>query len=121
MRTRHDGGPDARRERGLRERYGITSVEYEFLLGKQGGRCAICQRLPRTQRLAVDHDHTLHGKASVRGLLCMTCNRSLEYVVGAHERVALLHEEGRCACAHCRYWNDPPAMIRGRVVAGTPS
>ena len=105
----------------LKDRYGITLSQYDTLSDIQGGRCAICQRLPRTQRLAVDHDHTLHGKASVRGLLCMTCIRSLEYVVGAHERVALLHEEGRCACAHCRYWNDPPAMIRGRVVAGTPS
>lgn len=56
-------------------RFGMSVADYNTLLKKQGGRCAICQRRPKTRRLAVDHDHSLKGRASVRGLLCMGCNR----------------------------------------------
>lgn len=56
-------------------RFGITPKEYDALLKRQGGRCAICLRKPKTRRLCVDHDHALKGRASVRGLLCMGCNR----------------------------------------------
>ena len=58
----------------LVRRYGITSADYEKILKSQGGRCAICGRLPRTRRLNVDHDHKT-GK--VRGLLCYTCNKKV--------------------------------------------
>lgn len=56
------------RHRGYVERtYGISGEEYEALLTWQGGRCFICQEMPRSQRLAVDHDHVT---GAVRGLLC---------------------------------------------------
>src|SRR5690349_25055115 len=46
------------RHRSMIERtYDITGEEYDSLLDWQGGRCYICQQMPRSQRLAVDHDH----------------------------------------------------------------
>ncbi len=57
------------------KQYGITLEEYEALLEKQGGVCAICEKVCSSGRnLAVDHAHTV---GIVRGLLCMKCNRSL--------------------------------------------
>lgn len=58
----------------LRRNYGIGLDEYNEMLEKQGGRCAICLCRPRTRNLAVDHDH-LTG--ALRGLLCGRCNHGL--------------------------------------------
>ena len=70
------------------ERHGLTLTDYDLLLLKQGGGCAICRRpdttLPdgQVRRLDIDHDHrccpgvTSCGRC-VRGLLCNDCNRGL--------------------------------------------
>ena len=55
------------------KRYGITLAEYDALLEKQGGVCAICRKRSR-RRLCVDHCH-LTG--TIRGLLCDACNLGL--------------------------------------------
>jgi hypothetical protein len=44
------------------------------MLAAQGGRCAICRKVPRNRYLAVDHDHRT---GAVRGLLCYLCNTAL--------------------------------------------
>lgn len=64
----------------LKHFYNMTADQYNKLNEQQHGLCAICENPPRgkMKRLSVDHDHTT-GK--VRGLLCITCNRSL----GWHE------------------------------------
>ena len=59
--------------------YGMTSVQYDSYVTKQGGRCAICGRLPKPVRgvpgvLAIDHDHVT---LDVRGFLCNDCNTAL--------------------------------------------
>jgi len=60
--------------------YGMTVAEYDEMLVKQGGKCAVCVRPERKQRgdqilrLSVDHDH---DTGEVRGLLCSTCNTGL--------------------------------------------
>jgi len=66
---------DGRRTHLMRS-YGITEVEYEQLAASQGGRCAICGRVPAEgeKRLGVDHDHRTD---KVRGLLCRGCNVGL--------------------------------------------
>lgn len=78
----------ARHAAAVEATYGITEAQYQRLLAIQGGRCAICQRVPRNRRLAVDHDH-ITGEP--RGLLCggegnNNCNwgvvGSLESVTG---------------------------------------
>lgn len=69
-------------------RIGLTVAQYENLLSKQNGVCALCKQPPKRIRLAVDHDHKccpgdkICGKC-IRGLLCSTCN---VYVVGHLER-----------------------------------
>lgn len=62
--------------------FGITREQYDDILRRQKGCCAICGRHSDefTKRLAVDHDH--HTK-EIRGLLCSYCNRS---ILGRHRR-----------------------------------
>lgn len=66
-----------RRSQRLKRTYGITSEQYEALLTKQNGRCAICgisQTNQQKGKLHVDHDHKTNA---VRGLLCSGCNLGL--------------------------------------------
>ena len=55
------------------KRYGITLAEYDALLEKQGGVCAICRKHSK-RRLCVDH---CHRTGMIRGLLCDSCNLGL--------------------------------------------
>jgi len=71
---------EKRTERGRRskyKKYGITSEEYQVMLDKQGGCCAVCggeETRSASHEMSVDHDH-ITGK--VRGLLCNNCNRGI--------------------------------------------
>jgi hypothetical protein len=49
----------------------LTLIEYNKLIEKQNGKCAICGKITK---LGVDHNH-ITGK--IRGLLCPTCNSAL--------------------------------------------
>lgn len=56
-------------------RYGISHEQYQALVEQQGGRCAICRRLPDRKRpLHIDHDH---DTGAIRGLLCYQCNTAI--------------------------------------------
>ncbi|MFB9473832.1 endonuclease VII domain-containing protein [Nonomuraea salmonea] len=55
----------------LQYRYGITEDDFERMLARQGGLCAICQAVPGT---FVDH---CHATGRVRGVLCFNCNNGL--------------------------------------------
>ena len=74
--------PNADRDKHLRRKYGITSTEFDVLLAKQGGVCALCgndEPVVRNAKsgkeaLAVDH---CHPTGRVRGLLCFKCNTAL--------------------------------------------
>jgi nitrate/TMAO reductase-like tetraheme cytochrome c subunit len=75
---RRKATPEQRRRNKLKTRYGISVEDYERLLAKQGGGCAICEKPPTAKRrLAVDH---CHGTKRVRGLLCVACNRGIGYL-----------------------------------------
>lgn len=63
----------------MRTLYGIGLVEFEQMMTKQNGVCAICLK-PETRKnntglaitkLSVDH---CHETGKVRGLLCNSCN-----------------------------------------------
>ena len=89
--------------------YEFTKEDYDNLLAWQKGRCYICRRLPRSKRLAIDHDHRTNA---VRGLLCASdewgCNHTLRMVlnsVGMAERLL-------------EYVQRAPAE---RMLAGEPS
>lgn len=55
--------------------YGITQAEYDVLLARQLGVCAICKGTNASGKaLSVDHCHITH---KIRGLLCSKCNCGL--------------------------------------------
>jgi hypothetical protein len=65
----------------IEERKLINNNEYERILLKQNGVCAICDTKPNGKKLHIDHRHSLgvkkKGGGYVRGLLCSNCNTSL--------------------------------------------
>lgn len=66
--------PDYPREWRLINCYGITLAQYNEILAKQGGKCAICRSDSpgrKFKHLLVDH---FHDTGAVRGLLCNDCN-----------------------------------------------
>ena len=76
--------PDFFWESHLRHSYHMSREQYDALLVKQNGGCAICggQNMDH-RKLAVDHDHSCCsgqkrscGKC-IRGLLCSRCNHML--------------------------------------------
>jgi len=69
--------PRAYRSILMKHRYGITLEQYEQLLDKQNGVCAICEKaetIKGKSNLSIDH---CHRTKKVRGLLCDSCNKGL--------------------------------------------
>lgn len=58
-------------------KYNITPAEFQALLIKQHGGCAICGGKGSGRQLDVDHCHTTN---KVRGLLCNNCNRGIGHL-----------------------------------------
>lgn len=55
--------------------FGISESDYESMMQKQNGVCAICKKTCKTgRRLAIDH---CHSSGAVRGLLCGNCNNGI--------------------------------------------
>lgn len=86
-RARYAANPEASKARlraiSMKAKYGITPEDYDRMLERQGGVCAICRQPEKVvhrktqrgpSRLAIDHDHVTGW---VRGLLCNRCNTSL--------------------------------------------
>lgn len=77
----------------IRKKYGITKNQYDNLLQKQGGGCAICGRVeePDGRRLSIDHDH---NTGEVRGILCNNCNNGIgsfgDDIEGMHKAISYL-------------------------------
>lgn len=75
--AKRPGYSEMRRNGHLKSLYGITHDEYEAMLARQKGRCAICGAdTPRAAKphFAVDHDHVT---GQVRGVLCHPCNTGI--------------------------------------------
>lgn len=71
----------------LKRYYGITIDDYDFILIKQNGGCAICGDGPKHGKyLHVDHDHETK---KVRALLCDNCNVAIGH---AREDVNILQK-----------------------------
>ena len=81
-------GPRARKYH-LKSRYKMTHDDYDALLERQGGVCAICKSADPGRKgsvsFPVDHDHSCCpgimscGKC-IRGLLCHSCNGKLGWM-----------------------------------------
>lgn len=76
------------RGNNLRRLYGISLQQYNELLDKQHGCCAICDRHREEfdRHFSVDHNHATN---EIRGLLCTYCNHR---VVGRHRDGVLLRK-----------------------------
>lgn len=84
-RARYHRNTDGYRNQSYKRHYGITLADYNALLKKQNGACAICKKATGFKRkLAVDHDHQT---GAIRGLLCGKCNPMIGY---ANDDQALL-------------------------------
>lgn len=68
-----------KRNRNLRKKYGISAQDFDEMVERQGGCCAICRKPPsgRWGQLVVDHSHST---GQVRGLLCNQCNSALGFL-----------------------------------------
>jgi hypothetical protein len=68
-------GRKAYLEKWYMRKYNISLSQYDDMLKKQNGVCAICKKQCSSgKRLAVDH---CHSSGKIRGLLCAHCNTSL--------------------------------------------
>jgi Recombination endonuclease VII len=90
--------------------YGLSIAEYERMLKRQGGRCAICRS---KDKLCVDH---CHDTQEVRALLCGKCNTGLGCF---NDDPRLL----RAAATFLETWrrggtNDRPSTTTLRVALG---
>lgn len=95
--------PEADRRKYLLRKFNITLEEYNELLDKQGGVCAICgdeERVIRRAKsgkemLAVDH---CHDTGKIRGLLCFKCNTGIgalgDSVEGLERALSYLRRTG---------------------------
>lgn len=79
------------KNRMLLQWHGITLADYNILLKRQNGVCAICKqpetfknRHGRVYALAVDHDHVTD---QIRGLLCNGCNTAIGSLKDDTERM----------------------------------
>jgi Recombination endonuclease VII len=67
--------PEAERKQRLRSTYGLSWDEYQAMLARQGGFCAMC-KTKSNRPLCVDH---CHKTGMVRGILCHPCNLTIGF------------------------------------------
>lgn len=89
MRVWRVANPSAAKSADLKKNYGIGIDEYNVLLMKQAGVCAVCGTAPGKVALAVDH---CHETGIVRGLLCSPCNTALGLLRECPTRIMLLRD-----------------------------
>ena len=79
------------RRHHLKTTYGITPEEYDKILLRQGGSCAVCKgdRCGPGKFFHVDHCHKTNR---VRGLLCSRCNTALGLLRDESSLIAALLE-----------------------------
>lgn len=113
--------------KSLQQKYGITLVEYNDILEKQGGGCAICGKKPNPERrLHTDHDHKvpnlkiLSWKIEDRWIAMLAPH---VYAEGRYKRDALRKARQQLKkasvrgilCWPCnralRPWNDNPDLM----------
>jgi hypothetical protein len=72
-----------KRNKDMRQKYGITVEQFAEMHERQGGLCECCRNAPATD---IDHDH---DTGRVRALLCGPCNRGLGQFGDNPERLLL--------------------------------
>ncbi len=103
----HKAQVDVNRRRGhLQRRYGLSRADYDALLKRQGGVCAICGK-PSEKTLCVDH---CHATGTIRGLLCRKCNLGLGCL--ADDQSALI-----AALVYLGHESGPPGSAAQRALS----
>jgi hypothetical protein len=74
--------------------YGMSQEDYDRLVARQGGACAICGKRP-AKALCVDH---CHATGKIRGLLCRKCNLGIGHLDDSPSvmRAAIAYLSGCC-------------------------
>ena len=70
--------PDRYRNSELKQKYGITVVEWNERFEKQGKACAVCRRTEPSVPRRWETDHC-HKTKKFRGVLCGKCNSILGF------------------------------------------
>ena len=78
-----------KKDKYLREQYGLTLAQWKKMEFDQKGLCKICLRPPKLGGLPLRTDHD-HKSQRVRGLLCHRCNHRL---LGRGLEDAWLHQQ----------------------------
>jgi len=97
-----------RQKKRLESVYGISQKQYEIMLARQGGLCAICNIKP-DKTLCVDH---CHETGQVRGLLCNSCNSMLGFSKDSPRRL-------EAGAVYLRAFQDEPAVSRQDKTSAT--
>jgi hypothetical protein len=107
-----------RRKYHLRFIYGLSLEEYDAMLARQGGVCAICKKPPsKGKLLVVDHCHVT---GMVRGLLCGKCNSLLAF--GNDDPDIMRAAIAYLKAARKRYRSRAgPRTLNASVAAGKPA
>lgn len=103
----------ANRKMTLKRFHGITPDEYDEMVARQHGVCAICGQGPGVRpHLVVDHYHEtpdqgpFHQRPDlIRGLLCDSCNRGLGFFDDNAERL-------RSAAMYLDRWAHHPDRLQ---------
>lgn len=93
-----------------RQSFGITAKEFNEMLLRQNGLCAICKQPEtskinrgkngsKTNSLSVDHDHRT---GAIRGLLCGRCNRGVGFF---KDDIKILYSAAKYLKESIRSWD----------------
>lgn len=90
------------------ESYGITLEQFEEMVRRQHGLCAICNKKP-AHVLRIDHDHKT---GNLRGLLCLSCNAALGWAERNYKQIEdyLSHHDSHPLYSKEDLLSDPREM-----------
>ena len=79
-RARDKRTPEARAEKHLQNKYGISLDDKRQMIINQGCKCKICPRSLSKDDLSKSHVDHCHKTGYIRGILCNNCNRGIGHL-----------------------------------------
>ncbi len=78
------------RKKWLKKNYNLTPEDYNQMLEKQEGKCAICGIIFENEKPNIDH---CHETGKVRSLLCSPCNIVLGHLEKIQKRIPNIQDK----------------------------